>query len=90
MGLLLSRELPGAVSWVGDELAVDGVQGGPSGRCQCAAGPGLEGRMGRVAPLGEWCAHSPLELPEERGQAFAHGALSVVLTLVLVKGKSHK
>ena len=54
--------------------------------------------MGRVAPLGERCAHQPLqplELPlpaaeEERGQAFAHGALSVVLTLVLVKGKSRK
>ena len=48
MGLLLSRELPGAVSWVGYELAVDGVQGGPSGRCQCAAVPGLEGQMGRA------------------------------------------
>lgn len=66
MGLLLSRELPGAVSWVGYELAVDGVQGGPSGRCQCAAVPGLEGQMGRVAPLGEWSAHQPLELPPRR------------------------
>ena len=45
-------ELPGAVAWVGGELAVDSVHGGPSGSSQRAAGPGPDRHLGRVAPLG--------------------------------------
>lgn len=95
-GLLLSRELPDAVSWVGD-----GGSGWCPRRpqwempaCSRARAGGADGEGG--TSRGALCAPASAAsgaaaaAAEERGQAFAHGALSVVLTLVLVKGKSRK
>ena len=84
--MLLSRELPGAVSWVGD---------GGSGWCPRRPQWEMPACSRAWAGGAELCAPAPAAsgaaaAAEERGQAFAHGALSVVLTLVLVKGKSRK
>lgn len=56
--------------------------------CSRARAGGADGEGG--TSRGVVCALASGAATEERGQAFAHGALSVVLTLVLVKGKSHK
>lgn len=53
-----------------------------------ADGEGCTSRGALCAPAS--AASGAAAAAEERGQAFAHGALSVVLTLVLVKGKSRK
>ena len=56
--------------------------------CSSARAGGADGEGG--TSRGVVCAPASGAATKERGQAFAHGTQSVVLTLVLVKGKSCK
>lgn len=56
--------------------------------CSSARAGGADGEGG--TSRGVVCAPASGAATKERGQAFAYGTQSVVLTLVLVKGKSCK